>query len=144
VHSQVPEGHYRRQCSAKLGGTRTDHAHFIPALSLLLVDPLRDYDAPPGAADPEPDRSPTDQDRTLQQNGGRHRRLLMLNEFPALGRLDLIESALAFMAGYGLKSFLIAQSLNHIEKAYGSNNSVLDVFGSRAATSALAPRRSPT
>src|SRR3546814_1673981 len=30
------------------------------------------------------------------------------------------------MAGYGLKSFLIAQSLNQIEKAYGSNNSILD------------------
>jgi type IV secretion system protein VirD4 len=30
------------------------------------------------------------------------------------------------MAGYGLKSFLIAQSLNQIEKAYGQNNSILD------------------
>ena len=50
----------------------------------------------------------------------------MLDEFPALGRLDFFESALAFMAGYGLKSFLIAQSLNQIEKAYGANNSILD------------------
>jgi type IV secretion system protein VirD4 len=56
----------------------------------------------------------------------RHRLLLMLDEFPALGRLDFFESALAFMAGYGLKSFLIAQSLNQIEKAYGQNNSILD------------------
>jgi type IV secretion system protein VirD4 len=55
-----------------------------------------------------------------------HRLLLMLDEFPALGRLDFFESALAFMAGYGLKSFLIAQSLNQIEKAYGQNNSILD------------------
>jgi type IV secretion system protein VirD4 len=30
------------------------------------------------------------------------------------------------MAGYGLKSFLIAQSLNQIEKAYGANNAILD------------------
>ena len=44
----------------------------------------------------------------------------MLDEFPALGRLDFFESALAFTAGYGLKSFLIAQSLNQIEKAYGT------------------------
>src|SRR6266702_2000651 len=51
---------------------------------------------------------------------------LMLDEFPALGRLDFVESALAFMAGYGLKSFLIAQSLNQIEKAYGPNNAILD------------------
>ena len=56
----------------------------------------------------------------------KHRLLLMLDEFPALGRLDFFESALAFMAGYGIKSFLIAQSLNQIEKAYGPNNSILD------------------
>ena len=62
----------------------------------------------------------------LESKGRRHRLLLMLDEFPALGRLDFFESALAFMAGYGLKSFLIAQSLNQIEKAYGQNNSILD------------------
>lgn len=54
------------------------------------------------------------------------RLLLMLDEFPALGRLDFFESALAFMAGYGIKAFLIAQSLNQIEKAYGLNNAILD------------------
>jgi type IV secretion system protein VirD4 len=62
----------------------------------------------------------------LQAKSGRHRLLLMLDEFPALGRLDFFESALAFMAGYGLKRFLIAQSLNQIEKAYGPNNAILD------------------
>ena len=56
----------------------------------------------------------------------RHKLLLMLDEFPALGRLDFFESTLAFMAGYGLRAFLIAQSLNQIEKAYGPNNSILD------------------
>jgi type IV secretion system protein VirD4 len=55
-----------------------------------------------------------------------HRLLLMLDEFPALGRLDFFENALAFMAGYGLRAFLIAQSLNQIDKAYGPNNSILD------------------
>lgn len=62
----------------------------------------------------------------LNAKGRRHRLLLMLDEFPALGRLDFFESALAFMAGYGLKSVLIAQSLNQIEKAYGPNNAILD------------------
>ena len=52
--------------------------------------------------------------------------LLMLDEFPALGRLDFFESALAFMAGYGVRAYLIAQSLNQIEKAYGPNNAILD------------------
>ena len=39
----------------------------------------------------------------LKANGRRHRVLLMLDEFPALGRLDFFESALAFMAGYRLE-----------------------------------------
>ena len=50
----------------------------------------------------------------------------MLDEFPALGRLDFFETALAFMAGYGIRSFLIAQSLNQVDKAYGQNHSILD------------------
>jgi len=52
--------------------------------------------------------------------------LLMLDEFPALGRLDFFETSLAFMAGYGVRAVLIAQSLNQIEKAYGEHNSILD------------------
>ena len=67
--------------------------------------------------------------RLTEELGSRIQRpriLLMLDEFPALGRLDFFESALAFMAGYGLKAFLIAQSLNQIEKAYGPNNAILD------------------
>lgn len=62
----------------------------------------------------------------LNADSKRRRVLLMLDEFPALGKLDFFESALAFMAGYGLKAFLIAQSLNQIEKAYGQNNAILD------------------
>ena len=51
---------------------------------------------------------------------------MMLDEFPALGRLDFFETALAFMAGYGIRAFLIAQTLNQIDKAYGENNAILD------------------
>ena len=60
------------------------------------------------------------------ESARRHRLLLMLDEFPALGRLDFFETQLAFMAGYGIRSFLIAQSLNQIERAYGPNNAILD------------------
>lgn len=56
----------------------------------------------------------------------RHRLLLLLDEFPSLGRLDFFETALAFLAGYGLKAMLITQSLNQLEKAYGPHNSILD------------------
>ena len=63
----------------------------------------------------------------LEAGAPRRRQLLMmLDEFPALGRLDFFETALAFMAGYGVRAFLIAQSLNQIVKAYGENNSILD------------------
>jgi type IV secretion system protein VirD4 len=65
----------------------------------------------------------------LEDKEGRGRKarlLLMLDEFPALGRLDFFETTLAFMAGYGIRAFLIAQSLNQIVKAYGENNSILD------------------
>ena len=56
----------------------------------------------------------------------RHQLIMMLDEFPALGRLDFFETALAFMAGYGIRAYLIAQSLNQISKAYGENNAILD------------------
>ncbi len=58
--------------------------------------------------------------------GSRRQLLMMLDEFPALGRLDFFETALAFMAGYGIRACLIAQSLNQISKAYGENNAILD------------------
>ncbi|WP_417834022.1 conjugal transfer protein TraG [Thalassospira xiamenensis] len=56
----------------------------------------------------------------------KHLLLMMLDEFPALGRLEFFETALAFMAGYGIRAYLIAQSLNQISKAYGENNAILD------------------
>jgi type IV secretion system protein VirD4 len=56
----------------------------------------------------------------------RQKLLLMLDELPVLGRLDFLESTLAFMAGYGVRAFLITQSLNQIERAYGPNNAILD------------------
>jgi type IV secretion system protein VirD4 len=62
----------------------------------------------------------------VENKPGRHRLLMMLDEFPALGRLDFFETSLAFLAGYGVRAFLIAQSLNQIEKAYGEHNAILD------------------
>lgn len=57
--------------------------------------------------------------------------LLMLDEFPALGRLDFFESAMAFLAGYGVRACLIAQSLNQLDKAYGANHALIDNCGVR-------------
>ena len=63
---------------------------------------------------------------SLDTDRRRQKLLLMLDEFAALGRLDFFESQLAFMAGYGIRSFLITQSLNQLERAYGSNHAILD------------------
>jgi type IV secretion system protein VirD4 len=56
----------------------------------------------------------------------KHRLLLLLDEFPALGRLDAFETALAYIAGYGLKALLIIQSLNQLTKTYSQSNSIID------------------
>lgn len=52
--------------------------------------------------------------------------LFLIDEFPSLGKLDLIEKAIAYIAGYGLKVLLITQSMNQLKKIYGDKNSVLD------------------
>ena len=87
-----------------------DLAHPEPARRLLLPKLLRCFKRP----------------RRGRAKTSRRQLLMMLDEFPALGRLDFFESALAFMAGYGIRAYLIAQSLNQISKAYGENNSILD------------------
>lgn len=56
----------------------------------------------------------------------KHRLLLVLDEFPALGRLDTFEAALSFIAGYGLKSLTVIQSLNQLSKTYTQHNSIID------------------
>ncbi len=58
-------------------------------------------------------------------SGGR-RVLLMLDEFPQLGKLDFFEHALAYIRGYRIKACLVAQSLNQIVQAYGEHSSILD------------------
>lgn len=55
-----------------------------------------------------------------------HRLLMMIDEFPSLGRLDFFETSLAYIAGYGIKAFLIAQSLNQLDKHYTASNAILD------------------
>ncbi len=54
----------------------------------------------------------------------KHRLLLMLDEFTAIGKLEIFEKALAFMAGYGLKAFIIVQDLTQLQKEYGREESI--------------------
>ena len=60
----------------------------------------------------------------MEFKGGRsvesykHRLLLMLDEFPSLGRLELFEKSMGFIAGYGIKAYIIVQDLTQIFKSY--------------------------
>jgi type IV secretion system protein VirD4 len=56
----------------------------------------------------------------------RHELLLALDEFPQLGRLPFFETAMGAFAGYGLKAYLVCQSLNHIARAYGRDSVIVD------------------
>ncbi len=62
----------------------------------------------------------------LNPPANKHRLLLLLDEFPSLGKLDFFEDALGFVAGYGLKALMINQSVNQIVKYYGTHNTVMD------------------
>ncbi|MGD9887886.1 MAG: IncP-type conjugal transfer protein TraG [Halothiobacillaceae bacterium] len=57
--------------------------------------------------------------------GYKHRLLLMIDEFPSLGRLDIFQEALAFIAGYGMKAYLITQDLSQLYAAYGKDESIM-------------------
>jgi len=55
----------------------------------------------------------------------KQRLLLMLDEFPTLGRLDVFESALAYIAGYGMKAYIITQDVQQLYKAYTNYESII-------------------
>lgn len=52
--------------------------------------------------------------------------LLLIDEFPTLGKLDIVEKGMAYIAGYGLKCFLVSQSLKQLKKIYGNDNYIQD------------------
>jgi Type IV secretory system Conjugative DNA transfer len=75
------------------------------------------------------------------ESPSRRRLLLMLDEFPTLGRLPFFESALAYLPGYGIKAYLIAQDLAQLYAAYGHDESIVSNCHVRIA---YAPNRIET
>jgi type IV secretion system protein VirD4 len=79
---------------------------------------------------------------TLDVSGGQavppypHRLLLMLDEFPTLGRMEVIQTALAYAAGYGIKAYLIVQDLTQLSQAYGRYESIISNCHVRVAYAA--------
>jgi type IV secretion system protein VirD4 len=70
--------------------------------------------------------------RLMEENpsGGakpyKHPLTFLLDEFPTLGNMPLFANGLAYFRGYGLKAYLICQSLKQLEEVYGANNSIID------------------
>ena len=54
----------------------------------------------------------------------KHKLLLMLDEFPSYGKLEVFQEALAYIAGYGIKAYLIMQDMSQLWGAYGKDESV--------------------
>lgn len=54
----------------------------------------------------------------------KHRLLMMLDEFPSLGKMDIVQTALAYCAGYGIKCYLITQDLAQLQDKYGKNEAI--------------------
>ena len=57
----------------------------------------------------------------------KHRLLAMIDEFPSLGKLEILQESLAFVASYGIKFYLICQDINQLksrETGYGPDETI--------------------
>lgn len=55
----------------------------------------------------------------------KHKCLMLMDEFSSLGNMTSFTSALSYIAGYGLKVFLIAQGIPQIAAIYGRDNHII-------------------
>jgi len=53
-----------------------------------------------------------------------YRLLMLLDEFPAIGKIKLFEKLFAYMAGYGIKGLTICQDLAQLQSSYGEKESI--------------------
>lgn len=81
----------------------------------------------------------TDERSDASGRSKRFKLLLVMDEFPLLGRIEFFEKSLRLMSGYGLKTMFVAQSLNDIVETYGPNNTIIDNCHVYTAFSALDP-----
>jgi len=60
-----------------------------------------------------------------QQLSNKHRLLFLIDEFPSLKRMEIFADALSYMAGFGLKAYLITQDIRQIVDEYGRYESIV-------------------
>ena len=68
--------------------------------------------------------------------GQRNSLLLMLDEFPTLGRMDVLQTALAYLPGYGIRAYLIVQDVTQLAHAYGRYEAIISNCHVRVAFAA--------
>ena len=69
---------------------------------------------------------------------------MLLDEFPSLGKLEILQEVLAFIAGYGIKCYLICQDINQLksrETGYGHDESITSNCHVQSAFPGIALRR---
>ena len=59
------------------------------------------------------------------QKGHKWRMLMLLDEFPAIGKMEALETGIGYFAGYGMKMMIVLQSLDQLFKIYGDKNGFL-------------------
>src|SRR5690606_17077374 len=69
----------------------------------------------------------------------RHQCLLLMDEFTAIGKVDIIARAVAYMAGYNLRLLPIVQSMAQLDAVYGKELS-RTILTNHALQSVFAPR----
>lgn len=57
--------------------------------------------------------------------GYKHRLLMLFDEFTSLGKLSIIEQAISYCAGYGIKLMLIIQDIVQLHEKYGKDNALM-------------------
>ena len=57
----------------------------------------------------------------------KHKLLMMLDEFASLGKLEILQESLAYIAGYGIKCYIIVQDISQLKNpvsGYGAEESI--------------------
>ena len=93
----------------------------------------------------------TAEERLVAKDGritakGNHRLLLLLDEFPSLGKLDIFLDSIAFLAGYNVKLYLITQDIAQLEDehhGYGKSGAKT-IIGNCHVRAAYAPNQVET
>ena len=67
-------------------------------------------------------------DQGRPQDVYKHRLLMLMDEFTSLGKLEVFQESMAFLAGYGIKCYLIVQDLDQLRSessGYGKEETIM-------------------